>query len=318
MISWMKLSKKFLKEHLKAEKYDFCLANFALPGGEVAYSMKLLYRLPYAILSHGYDIPWSFPEQMMWYHAIAYHWIHKICQQSERNYIQSKDMKDNIDSFIGKKFQEKNMIIPNGWDKSIFKPDYSKRSKQFIILFPGKLIKQKDPLTFLKAVNILKKQIPDFKVHITGDGIFRKKMEKYVSHYKLNDIVIFKSWISKEEMPNEYQTSSITVLPSLNGAMSIATLEALACGQYIAATKADSNKNLISPGINGCFIEKGNPQDIATKILDYYNQKFLKGYLLPVEELSKYQNLFEWEEIIDIYEEDFEKIALKSRLMNNI
>ncbi|MDR2010575.1 MAG: glycosyltransferase family 4 protein [Bacteroidales bacterium] len=318
MLSWMSASKKFLREHLKTEKYDLCLANFALPGGEVAYSMKLIYGLPYVILSHGHDIPWLFPEQMMWYHALTYHWIHKICLQSERNYIRSKDMKDNIDSFLGKKFSSKNMIINNGWDSSIFKPDYSKRSRQFIILFPGRLVKQKEPLIFLQAIKILKDQIPEFKVHILGDGYLRKKMEIFVSESNLNNTVIFKSWISQEEMLHEYQTASLTVLPSLNGDMSIATLEAITCGQYLITTKVPNNNDLIIPNINGNFIEKNNPGDIAKKIFDYYSEKFSNGYLLPVEELGKYHKLFEWDKIIDMYEEDFDKIILEAKLKRDL
>jgi len=112
MLSWISKSKKFLEDHLKTEKYDLCIANFALPGGEVAYSMKLLYKLPYVVITYGYDIPWLFPEKMMWYHAVTYHWIRKICLQSEQNYVPSLDMKSNMDSFLGNKFSNKNKFIP--------------------------------------------------------------------------------------------------------------------------------------------------------------------------------------------------------------
>ena len=59
--------------------------------------------------------------------------------------------KDNIDAFLGKSFNDKNKIIYNGWDSSIFKPDYSIKKKDFTILFPGRLVSQKDPMSFLKA-----------------------------------------------------------------------------------------------------------------------------------------------------------------------
>ncbi|HRW22678.1 MAG TPA: glycosyltransferase, partial [Bacteroidales bacterium] len=78
MTSWIYHAKKFLKEHLKTEKYDLVFANFALPGGEVAYSIKLKFRIPYVIISHGHDIPWFAPEQMIWYHIFTYHWIRTI------------------------------------------------------------------------------------------------------------------------------------------------------------------------------------------------------------------------------------------------
>ncbi|MDD2636507.1 MAG: glycosyltransferase family 4 protein [Bacteroidales bacterium] len=304
MLSWVFAAKKYLKKHLINNKYDICFANFALPGGEVAYSMKLMYGLPYVIISHGHDIPWFMPEQMMWYHALTYQWIRKICLQSERNYVQSNDIKENVDAFLGKSFNYKNKIIFNGWNSSIFKPDYDKLAKEFIVLLPGRLVRQKDPMNFLKSILIVRSQIPNIKVNILGDGKLRRKMEKFVSSNKLEQIVVFRGWISKEEMLNEYQTASVTVLPSLNEGMSIATLEALSCGQYLIATKVSNNENLIKPGINGDFIEKKNPKDIAEKLLDFYYSKFLKQYRIDEENLKNYDDLYEWDNIIEKYEED--------------
>ncbi len=285
MLFWMFKAKSFLKRHLISERYDLCFANFALPGGEVAYSLKLKFKLPYVIISHGHDIPWFAPEQMMWYHAITYQWIKTICIASERNYVQSGEMKKNIDAFLGR-YSFKNKIIYNGWDSSIFSPDYSLRKKQFTILFTGRLVKQKDPMTFLQSINLIKNKIKDFKVIILGDGKLRGKMEKYVEKNNLENFIEFKSWVDKNEMLYHYRSAWLSVLPSLNEGMSIATLEALACGQYVLATKVSNNENLITPGDNGDFIEKQNPENIAEKIIEFYNEKFLNHYLIPEEELK--------------------------------
>ena len=304
MLSWISYAKAFLKKHLVSNKYDLCFANFALPGGEVAYSLKMRFQLPYVIISHGHDIPWFMPKEMMWYHALTYQWIKTICVHSKRNYVQSNDMKTNIDAFLGPSFSHKNKIIYNGWNSTVFSPDYSLRKKQFTILFPGRLVKQKDPMSFLKAINIIKNQIDDFKVIILGDGVLRKKMEKFTKANGFDKIVEFKLWVSKEEMLYNYRSASLTVLPSLNEGMSIATLEALACGQYLIATEVSNNKSLIKEDYNGNFIETQNPKDIANKILNFYNTKFLNNYLIPIEDLNKYHNLFEWDKIIKEYEQD--------------
>ena len=116
-------------------------------------------------------------------------------------------------------------------------------------------------------------------------------------------------------MLDEYQSASLTVLPSLNEGMSIATLEALACGQYVVATKVSHNDSLITSGINGEFIEKKNPIDIAEKILSYYNNKFLNNYLIPIEDLHKYHVLYEWDKIVEDYEQDLDKITYRKSLL---
>lgn len=304
MLSWMHAAKRFLKAHLKTERYDLCFANFALPGGEVAFSMNDNFRLPYTVISHGHDIPWFFPEQMMWYHAACYQWIRKICIQSERNYVQSDEMLTNINAFLGGT-PAKNKLIYNGWNRDKFLPDQSKRSKKFTILFAGRLVLQKDPMTFLNAILLLKNKISDFSVHIVGDGKKRNEMENFVAKNGLSKIVEFKNWLDKPQMIEEYQSASLTVMPSLAEGMSIALLEALACGQYVIATKVSNNEKLIQQGINGDFIEKRDAKALAEKILDYYENKFSNNYLVPQEIFDSFAGQFDWDNIVKQYEEDF-------------
>ncbi|MBO7134184.1 MAG: glycosyltransferase family 4 protein [Bacteroidales bacterium] len=307
MLSWMICAKRFLKNHLQVGKYDLCFANFALPCGEVAYSMKDMFHLPYTIISHGHDIPWFFPEQMMWYHAACYQWIRKICMQSKRNYVQSDEMLSNINAFLGGT-DAKNKLIFNGWNRDKFFPDESKRAKKFTILFAGRLVLQKDPMTFLKAINIAKSEIKDFDVHIVGDGKMRKKMEDFVKKNGLEGIVVFKNWLTKPEIIAEYQSASLTVMPSLAEGMSMALLEALACGQYVIATKVSNNEKLITAGINGDFIEKKDYKTLADKIIDFHKNKFQNNYTVPAEHFDSLAEQFDWKNIVKQYDEDLKGI----------
>ena len=41
MLSWISHSKRFLKKHCQKNQYDICIANFAVPGGNVSkYILK--------------------------------------------------------------------------------------------------------------------------------------------------------------------------------------------------------------------------------------------------------------------------------------
>ena len=78
-ISWIQYSKKFLSTHLNKNKFDYCFAHFTLPGGEVARYINKKFNIPFAVISHGQDIPWFFPKQMFKYHIVTYFWIKHIC-----------------------------------------------------------------------------------------------------------------------------------------------------------------------------------------------------------------------------------------------
>lgn len=309
MMSWVRKAKKYLRSHLNEEKYDICFAHFALPGGDVAYHTEAKSGLPYVLISHGHDIPWFFPKQMFWYHLLTYHWIHRIVINSKALFVQSDAMEKNAGKFLGKKYSHLIRQIPNGWDADRFYPDYNKRSKKFTVLFPGRLVKQKDPFSFLNAISILREELPEIQVEILGDGPLRAKMEHDVKKQGLDSVVTFRGWVDKKSMLEAYQRGSLVVLPSLDEGMSIATLEALACGQYVIVTDVSRNARLITPGVNGELAEKRNPQDLAARMSAYYHEKFLNNYQIPEEQLKTLKDIYDWKQVVKEYEEALEEIV---------
>lgn len=211
-------------------------------------------------------------------------------------------MKNNIDRFLGEKFMNKDLIIPNGVDPK-FKPDYSKRGKKLRILFAGRLVSQKDPMTFLKAIRKFSDYTRDFEVYVLGDGDMRKKMEKYVAGNGLDKNIKFLGKIHPDDMLNEYQSAHLMVAPSLNEGMSIAALEALASGVYLIATRASGFPDMISQNVNGVFVEFKDPGGIANALVEYYKAKHLKGYQVPSEFLFNFDKTYNWDKVNEKYQD---------------
>lgn len=304
MISWAKISKAFLDDFCIHFSFDVTFANFSLPGGDVALHLKNKFSIPFVLISHGHDIPWFFPAQMFFYHLLTYQRIKRICLASERNFIQSCAMKNNIDRFVGLQFKTKNIIIPNGSDFNKFKPDYSLKSENFKIIFVGRLVRQKDPFTFLKAIKLFSISNQDFHVHIIGDGPLRYKMEYFVGRNNLSDKVKFSGWISKDELVGEYQSAHIKVAPSLEEGMSISIMESLASGHYVITTPVSENQTLIQEQVTGEITNLRDYKDIADRLQKFYFEKFSKGYTIPEEVLMQHREQYGWNSIVDQYEKE--------------
>ncbi len=297
-ISWIFKTKEFLRTYLKENKIDFCIANFALPSGEVARYLNRKYGLPYVVISHGQDIPWFFPQQMFKYHILTYFWIKNICVRATNLILQTQAMKRNADRFM-RKYRNKNIIIPNGCDINMFNPDKTKKKDRFKIIFVGRLVEQKDPMTFLSAIKSVKKELgSDFEVSILGDGPLLKKMQRFVEKNMLNEIVQFRGWLTKEELLYEYQSSHLQVISSKAEAMSVAALESLSCGLYIISTPVSGNTDIIEKGINGDFFGIGNDYVLSQKIIDFYRSKFLNKFSVNDTFLETYRQKFDWENIV--------------------
>jgi glycosyltransferase involved in cell wall biosynthesis len=308
MLSWIKFSKIFLSKYCCDHNFDVCFANFSLPGGEVGLFLKNKFNIPYTIVSHGHDIPWFFAKEMFWYHLITYLRIKKICKNSVFNFMLNAEMKKNADRFLGKKYaNKKNVVIPNGCDTDFFKPDPAKRSADFTIVFNGRLVPQKAPFIFLKALKILHdKQIP-YKAKIIGDGALRKGMEQFVLKRSLQDNVIFTGWISKEQMLKEYQSASIYVQTSLYEAMSVAPLEAMACGTYVICTSAGVNGDIIYDNENGETFSMADSINLSEKLISFYHNKFKSGFVVSSNITDKIRAAYNWNNIILKYQEFLEK-----------
>lgn len=309
MLSWVHESKRFLKEYCIKNKFDICFANFAIPGGIVALYLKKAFGLKYTIISHGHDIPWRFPKQMRLFHMATYFRIRKICRGSEANFMQTAEMMQNINSFIGNRYANKNVLIPNGIDTRRFKPDYTKRGSKFKIVFTGRLVEQKDPFTFLKTIKLFSAISSDIEVVVLGDGILLSKMKEYVKANKLQNIVGFKGWVPKAEMVQQYQSASVAIVTSLFEGMSIAVMEALACGCYLISTPIDGIKEIISTDVNGVIVDFGSSKEIAVQLEKYYNEKHKKNYAIPDSVTSKLANTYDWDNIVPQYEKEFKKIS---------
>ncbi len=307
-LSWIRHAKKFLKNFLKENPQDFCIAHFALPGGELAKYTYKNFKLKYAIVSHGQDIPWFFPKQMFKYHIITYFWIKQICKSSDKLVLLTEAMKKNADRFMGK-HKYKNIIIPNGCETKNFYPDYNKRKEKFKIIFAGRLVAQKAPFVFLKSLVNLKKQIADnFSVSILGDGNLKSSMQRFVRNNDLEKEVQFKGWVSKTEMLAEYQSAHVQVMSSAAEAMSIAALESLSAGLYLISTPVSGNTDLIVEGINGSIFPYKKYEVLSSKLISYYNTKFKKNYHVPENFLNEFRKNYDWQNIIQKINTELELI----------
>jgi glycosyltransferase involved in cell wall biosynthesis len=303
MLSWIRHSKEYLSHYLKENPFDIVFANFALPGGAVAAFIKRQFGIPYVIISHGHDIPWFFPKQMFFYHLLTYHKIKSICNDSSALFVQSPDMFRNAQRFLGKAMVKNIHLIHNGTDYHAFFPDGSARGTGFRILFAGRLVRQKGPFIFLDALKKLKSKGIPFETVIIGDGPLRSGMESYVRKNNLTPVIKFTGWIDKAAIIKEYRTAHVMVAPSLNEGMSMALMEALASGLYVFTTPVSCNEQMISQGINGELFPTRNSAALSDRLASYYHDKFIKDYRVPESSTKEFHHLYDWEYIVEKYEQ---------------
>lgn len=161
-------------------------------------------------------------------------------------------------------FSKRNIdLIPNGLD---FLPDLNKLKKENIILSVARFGSfQKNTELFLSAVS--KIDLSDWSVYCIGpiENEFNPYIESfYEKNPLLKDKIHFLGNISdKRKLYEYYERSKIFVLTSRFESFGIATLEAMACGDYIISTEVGAARDLISDEKFGYILpeSKQNNQD---------------------------------------------------------
>lgn len=309
MLSWAKKTIEFLDQHLKDTLYDICIANFTIPGGIVARYLKKKYGLPYVVISHGHDIPWVKPFSMYGYFLLTYFKIKKIIKNAEYLFVQTEEMKINAEKFAGKTLTDKIHIIPNGCDSKLFSPADYKKPEKLNILFAGRLVRQKNPIMFLKAIRLLKEKsdIP-FNAKIYGDGPLRRKTEKFIRKNKLEDVVSLSGKIPPDQMPEKYRFSDLFVSTSVSEGMSIAVLEAAFSGLFVIATPASGNRQIMQDYKYGKIIPYNDETILLNEIITIYKYDYSASGHFPYESHKNFIQKYSWGRISGLYQQVLEGI----------
>ncbi|MBN1782879.1 glycosyltransferase family 1 protein [bacterium] len=129
-----------------------------------------------------------------------------------------------------------------------------------ILLFVGRLVREKDLNDLIDANQLLKERGFRFKQVIIGDGPMRQELEQ-----ELPD-AHFTGFLAGEELAVWYASSDLFVFPSTTETFGNVILEAFASGIPAVGVDKGGVADIITSGVDGMIALANNPGDFAEKI----------------------------------------------------
>lgn len=166
--------------------------------------------------------------------------------------------------------KDKLALIPNGIDidavrsaVAVKRAELGIAEDAFVVGMIGRLSAQKSPDVFIRAAEIIHKEIPNSAFIIVGDGEQREEIETFARQHGLHLVVT--GWTDK---PYSYlKAFNVAMLLSRWEGFGLAIVEYMAAEKNVVATRADAIPSLIEDGKDGFLVDIDHPEQAADKVL---------------------------------------------------
>jgi len=188
------------------------------------------------------------------------------------------------------------IVTGNGVDTNVFKPLRVPREKGKIFSW-GLMYYRKGFHLLIRALRRVVNEHPTAKLILAGEGPEKTKLQKLSKDLGLSNKVTFLPKLSDDELVYEINTSQIVVIPSLWEGFGLTVLEAMACRKAVIAFNVPAINELITNGLNGILVPKGDVNELAGAIIHLLNNEDLRRKI--ADNAYLFAKKFDWENIAE-------------------
>jgi glycosyltransferase involved in cell wall biosynthesis len=162
-------------------------------------------------------------------------------------------------------------IISNGVDRERFRPTrcegfltrFALSTGQRYLLYLGRLHREKNVATLIRAMAGIRAHHPDTHLLIAGIGYERPALAALARRCQVASHVTFCGFVPEVDLASAYSACDVFVLPSLAELEGMAVLEAMACGKPLLIADSPNSAAVDFVRGNGRLFHAGDPGDLA-------------------------------------------------------
>lgn len=138
-----------------------------------------------------------------------------------------------------------------------------------VIAFMGRLVSKKGVDILLRAMALVRKEIPDARLLIAGDGPCRAELERLADDLALTPHIEFRGWVAPEKAPDFLNQAAIAVVPSRTmEPFGNVAVEAMLMARPVIASRQGGLAEIVVDGETGFLVDSGDPAALAERILE--------------------------------------------------
>jgi len=303
--------RKCLEKNIKVSDYDCIHAYTVFTDGNLARVLSRKYGIPYVVAVRSTDVN-AFFKRMVHLRGLG---VRILADAAAVFFLSEAYRAEVMEKYVPAKYRDtiakKTYIIGNGIDDFWFQNPPPRNlaarldriaNRELRVLYVGRINNNKNPMTTVKALEILRGKGWKTKFCVVG------KAEDEALHKQLQgmpDTVCIPQQ-PKEKLLDFYRDNDFFVMPSHSETFGLVYAEAMSQGLPVLYTRGQGFDGQVPDGEAGYAIDDHDPGDVADK-LEKLADRY--GELSPkAEELSC---KFVWEKICLEYIEIYGKITGK-------
>ena len=208
---------------------DVIHAHFAVPTGAVAWAVRRVTGLPYVLTAHLGDVPGGVPEQT----GDLFRWVKPFTEPIWREASATTAVSRFVAGLAREAYGNSPEVILNGMILPTPREIVPREIPR--LLYVGRMSVQKDPVTAVRALALLK-DLPWSCVMI-GEGPLMPSVREEISRSGLEGRIELRGWVSSDGVSVAMREAGILLIPSLSEGLPMVAVEALANGLAIAGSR---------------------------------------------------------------------------------
>lgn len=159
-------------------------------------------------------------------------------------------------------------VPPEHMSRAELRQKYLGNKEGFVITFVGELCALKDQSLLIRALAIVKRNIPEAVLWLVGDGESGAELVRLADANGVLDSVIFMG--RREGACDFIRAADLYVSASRKEGLPFNIIEALGCSRTVIASDIKGHRDIIEDGVSGFLFKVGDAEALASLILSVY------------------------------------------------
>ncbi|MEZ0327435.1 MAG: glycosyltransferase [Fimbriimonas sp.] len=167
-------------------------------------------------------------------------------------------------------------VIPTGLsfgtpiDRAEARTALSIPPEQRILLYVGRLAKEKNLGVLLEAAALALSADPSLRLWLVGDGPYRAECIQIARELGIGDRVRFVGFVERSKLDLYYAAADLFLFASITETQGLVIQEAMTHGLPAVVVAGGGASAAVEEGVNG-FSTKNDPEDLADQVLEVLN-----------------------------------------------